>query len=116
MSLSNEMTKEVKKGKKYIIFPEGGYQDNNKNVVYEFKAGSFKAAVNAKAPIVPVALYDSYKVFNAGAGMKPVKTQVHYLKPIVYEEYCEMNTRQIAAMVQEQIANKLHELQQEETR
>ena len=62
MQIILEVSEDVKNGMKYILFPEGGYEFNNKNKVCDFKAGSFKCAVRAKAPIVPVVLIDSYKV------------------------------------------------------
>ena len=65
LTIINEVSEEVKQGKRYILFPEGGYEFNNKNHVCDFKAGSFKIALKTKAPIVPVALIDSYKVFNS---------------------------------------------------
>lgn len=102
LSIINEVAKEVMSGRRYILFPEGGYEFNCKNTVTEFKAGSFKTAIKAKAPIVPVALIDSYKVFNSFS-LKKVTTQVHYLCPIFYNEYRNMKTREIALLVQERI-------------
>ena len=86
LSIINEVAKEVSNGARYILFPKGGYDFNNRNNVCNFKAGSFKIALKSKAPIVPVALIDSYRVFNS-FWMGPVTTQVHYLKPIYFEEY-----------------------------
>ncbi|MFP3155476.1 1-acyl-sn-glycerol-3-phosphate acyltransferase [Lachnospiraceae bacterium ZAX-1] len=103
MTVLNEVSAEVKEGKRYIIFPEGDYEFNNKNAIGAFKAGSFKCAFKAKAPIVPVALIDSYKVFNSFAFGK-VTTQVHYLKPLYYDEYKNLKTVDIAKIVQEKIA------------
>lgn len=102
LSIINEVAKDVLSGKRYILFPEGGYEFNNKNTVAAFKAGSFKSAIKAKAPIVPVALIDSYKVFNS-FNIGKVTTQVHYLKPIFYEEYRNMKSSEIALLVQERI-------------
>ena len=98
----NEAAEEVAMGKRYIIFPEGGYDERKGNQVEKFKAGTFKSAVKAKCPIVPVALIDSYKVF-VGHTLKRVETQVYYLKPLYYEEYKDMTTAQIANTVQERI-------------
>lgn len=98
----NEVAEEVQNGRKYIIFPEGGYVFNNGNRMAAFKAGSFKCAFKSKAPIVPVALIDSYKVFNS-FHLGKVTTQVHYLKPLLYEEYKGLKTVQIAKIVQERI-------------
>ena len=96
---------EVKAGRRYIVFPEGGY-DKNHNQIQDFMAGAFKCAVKAKAPIVPVAIIDSYKVFGINS-LRKVKTQVHFLEPMYYEDYEGMNTQQIAGIVKERIADKI---------
>lgn len=102
LTIINEVAKEVIAGKRYILFPEGGYEFNNKNKVASFKAGSFKSAIKAKAPIVPVALIDSYKVFNSFHFGK-ITTQVHYLEPLFYDDYKNMKTQEIALLVQNRI-------------
>lgn len=102
MHVLNEVAEEVRNGRKYIIFPEGDYTFNNKNQMTPFKAGCFKCALKSKVPIVPVALIDSYKVFNSFT-LGKVTTQVHYLKPLLYEEYRNMKTVEIAKTVQERI-------------
>lgn len=104
----NEVSEEVKNGRRYIIFPEGDYTYNNRNRITTFKAGSFKCALKAKVPIVPVALIDSYKVFNSFT-IRKVTTQVHYLKPLLYEEYKNLKTLEIAKIVQERIAKVIEE-------
>lgn len=109
MGIINEVTEEVVKGRVFILFPEGGYQFNNKNTLGEFKPGCFKIALKSKAPIVPVALVDSYRVFNS-YWIFPVKTQVHYLKPILYDEYKDMKTIEIAELVKNRIQEKLDEV------
>ena len=43
-------------------------------------------------------------------GVEPVKVQLHYLKPIPYEEYKDMNTNEIATMVHDRIEKKLVEV------
>lgn len=100
-----KISDEVKAGRRYIVFPEGGY-DNNRNELQEFLPGSFKCATRAKAPIVPVAIIDSYKPFGMNS-LRRVKTQVHFLEPILYEEYQEMTTSQIAELVKERIAAEI---------
>lgn len=103
-----EIANEVKAGRNYIIFPEGGY-DNNKNTLQDFLAGAFKAAQLARSPIVPVAIYDSYKPFSINS-LKPVRTLVSFLDPIPYEEYKEMNTRAIAQIVKQRIEEEMFRL------
>lgn len=109
LSIINEVAKEVSNGARYILFPEGGYDFNNRNNVCNFKAGSFKIALKSKAPIVPVALIDSYRVFNS-FWMGPVTTQVHYLKPIYFEEYGSLRTQEIANLVRDRIQEKIDEV------
>lgn len=103
MNVAND----VKNGKPFVIFPEGT-RSKNGNQVGEFKGGSFKAATKAKCPIVPVALIDSFKPFDTKS-IKPVTVQVHFLKPLEYEDYKDMKTTEIAAMVQEQIQNTIND-------
>lgn len=105
MKIIMEVTKEVQKGRNYTIFPEGT-RSKNGNVVGEFKGGSFKAATKAKCPIVPVALVDSFKPFDTKS-IKPVTVQVHFLPPLYYEEYKEMNTTEIAEEVRKRIVETI---------
>ncbi len=108
ITVFNEMAEELKQGKRFILFPEGGYKENNGNVVETFKAGSFKVAQMAKVPIVPVALVDSYKVYNSDH-VGPVTTYVYYLDPIYYDDYKGMRSHEIAATVEKIIKEKIAE-------
>lgn len=100
----SEVVREVKKGRKFIIFPSGGYKHRNGNFVDPFKAGSFKSAMKAKAPIVPVALVDSWKVFDLWS-LRRVRTKVLYLKPLYYEDYKEMSSVEICDLVYKRICD-----------
>ncbi len=97
MNVIMQMTKEVKEGRNYVIFPEGT-RSKNKNNLLEFKGGSFKSAKNAKCPIVPVTLIDSYKAFDTNS-IEPITVEVHYLPPLYYEEYKDMKSVDIAKEV-----------------
>lgn len=101
MQVIINVTKEVKNGRNYLIFAEGT-RSKKGNHPQDFKGGSFKAAMKAKCPIVPVALIDSYKSFDTGS-VEPVTVQVHFLKPMMYEEYKEMKSTEIAAEVKRRV-------------
>ena len=101
MQVIINVANEVKKGRNYLIFAEGT-RSKNGNRVGNFKGGSFKSATKAQCPIVPVALIDSFKPFDTNS-TKLVTVQVHFLKPLQYEEYKDMKTTEIAALVQERI-------------
>lgn len=109
LTIINQVAREVAQGRRYILFPEGGYDEAKHNRLWDFKPGSFKAAVKAKAPIVPVVLVDSYQVYNSRK-LTPVTTQVHFLPPLLYEEYRDWNTPQIAEVVRARIGDKLAQL------
>ena len=101
MTVIQAVTKEVQKGRNYVIFPEGT-RSKNGNKMGEFHGGSFKSALKAKCPIVPVTFIDSYKVLDQ-KGSKPVTVQMHFLPPLLYDEYKELKTVEIAALVKSRI-------------
>lgn len=107
LTVIQNVTKEVQSGRNYLIFPEGT-RSKNGNVMGEFHGGSFRAATKAKCPIVPLVFIDSFKVLDQ-KGSAPVTVQLHYLKPIPYEEYADLKTVELAAMVKERIQKAIDE-------
>ena len=105
MEVIINVTKEVKKGRNYLIFAEGT-RSKKGNQIQNFKGGSFKSATKARCPIVPVALIDSFKPFDTNS-ITPVTVQVHFLEPLLYEKYKDMKTNEIAEIVKERIQNKI---------
>ena len=101
MTVINNVIKEVKAGRNYLIFPEGT-RSRKGNEMLAFHNGSFKCALKAKCPVIPVAFVNSFKVLDE-KGCKPVNVQIHYLKPISPEEYEGMGTIELAAMVRSRI-------------
>ena len=101
------VTEEVKKGRNYLIFPEGT-RSKQGNLMGEFHGGSFRCAIKAKCPIVPVAFVDSFKVLDQ-KGSGRLHVQIHYLKPILPEEYEGLKTVDLAALVKARIAEKIEE-------
>ncbi len=97
MQVIMNMTRRVKAEENFVIFAEGT-RSRNGNVIGDFKGGSFKSAMNAKCPIVPVALIDSFKAFDTHS-IKKLTVQIHYLKPLYYEDYQGMKSTEIAELV-----------------
>lgn len=106
MQIIINVTNEVKNGRNYLIFAEGT-RSKNGNEVQDFKGGSFKSATKAKCPIVPVALIDSFKPFDTNT-ISPVTVQVHFLKPLYYEDYKDMKTNEIALAVKKTIQEDIY--------
>ena len=108
MQVILKVAEEVKNGRNYLIFAEGT-RSRKGNQLLDFKGGSFKSAMKAKCPIVPVALLDSYKAFDTGS-IEKLTVQVHFLEPLCYEEYQNMKTTEIAALVKARIEEKISEI------
>lgn len=107
MEVINTMAEEVKKGRNFVIFPEGT-RSKLGNKLLDFKPGSFKSAVKAKSPIVPAAIMNAFIPFDENH-TKPVTVKVFYLEPLYYEEYKEMKTSEIAKEVKMRIEKIIEE-------
>ena len=101
LSVIQNVTTEVTNGRNYLIFPEGT-RSKNGNSLGEFHGGSFRCALKAKCPIIPLALIDSFKVLDQ-KGSAHLTVQLHYLEPIPYEEFAGMKATEVAAMVKARI-------------
>ncbi len=107
MQVIMNMTRRVKEGENFIIFAEGTRSRNGNNLL-DFKGGSFKSAINAKCPIVPVALIDSFKAFDTNS-IKKITVQIHYLQPLYYEDYKHLKSTEIAELVASRIQETIRE-------
>ena len=107
LKVLEEMGVELAEGKRYLVFPEGGYADN-KNTMRKFNSGCFRPIMKAKVPIVPVCLIDSYRALN-GNKFDKVTCRIFYLEPIYYEEYKDLKKNDIAELVKSRIQAKLDE-------
>ena len=107
LTVIQNVTEEVKNGRNYLIFPEGT-RSKQGNQMLEFHGGSFRCATKSKCPILPIALVDCYKVLDQ-KGSAPVTVQLHYLKPIAYEEYAGMKPAEVSGLVLQRIQEKINE-------
>ena len=101
LTVIQNVTREVQSGRNYLIFPEGT-RSKNGNTMGEFHGGSFRCALKAKCPVLPIAFVDSFKVLDQ-KGSKPLAMQIHYLPPIPYEEYKDLKTVELADLVKSRI-------------
>ena len=107
LTVIQNVTEEVKNGRNYLIFPEGT-RSRQGNTMLDFHGGSFRCATKSQCPIIPIALVDCFKVLDE-KGSAPVRVQVHYLKPILWEEYQGRKPAEVAALVKSRIQEKLDE-------
>lgn len=102
------VSQELAAGINYLVFPEGT-RSKKGNEPNEFKWGTFKMATSAKAPIVPVAIIDSFKVFESNH-IKKTTVYIKYLEPLYYDDYCNLKTSELAFEVETRVKKGIEEL------
>ena len=101
-----EVTRLVKEGRNFFIFAEG-HRSRKGNEILDFKIGTFKSAVKAGCPIVPVALINSFRPFDMNS-LKQEFVEVHYMEPIMPDQYMGMKTSEIAHLVHNKIQEEIN--------
>ena len=76
----------LKKGKWVVFFPEGTtFEGKN---LGKGHTGVARVAIKAKAPVVPVAIFNTWNIFPPGKKIpKLLKAKVVYGKPLFFKEY-----------------------------
>ena len=95
----------VKAGYNLAIFPEGTRSRGPK--MGKFKAGSFKLATKAKAPIVPVSISGSYKSFEEKGYAQPATIKVMFHPAIDTKDLSRQEIMEIEKSVPSTIQNGL---------
>lgn len=99
-----KIEKSLKSGdKSWVIFPEGKRNKDPMAQCLPFHHGTFRPAVKAKVPIVPVAIKSTNRILQTHPQYKHYPCYIKFLKPIMPEEYENMTTEEIAKMVENRI-------------
>jgi 1-acyl-sn-glycerol-3-phosphate acyltransferase len=132
------MVRLLKEGRMVAIFPEGEHgafkaaTEETKYQLYEFKRGFVRAAMEAKAPIVPVAIVGGEEANPSLGTLKltdklfrlplpiprnvlpyPVKWRISFLKPIPMDQYAAKDAKntplvhKIAADIQDLVQDEI---------
>lgn len=98
--------KQLKSGINMVIFPEGTRGKNG--VMGEFKAGSFKLATKAKAPIVPITIDGTYKIMEGNNNfIKPAEVNIYVHKPIFTADMTKEEMNELPEKVEAIVRSKL---------
>ncbi len=92
-----------RKDKNWIIFPEGTRNKDPMKNVKEFHHGTFRPAVKANVPIVPVAIYGSFRVLKRKPTFEHYPVFIKFLDPLYPNDYQGLTTQEIAKICQERI-------------
>jgi 1-acyl-sn-glycerol-3-phosphate acyltransferase len=104
--------KRIRAGDSILIFPEG-HRSKGRGLL-PFRAGSFKLATEAEAPIVPVSITGSYEVFEKTGRVTAAPVRIVFGKPIMTRDIPAGDRRQVLSdHVRELIAAGLAESERE---
>ena len=96
----------VRNGKSLAVFPEGTRSTDGK--LQEFKPGSFKIAVRAGVPVVPVAIRGTHEILPKHSLVpRPGKVEVIIGKPVCTRDSSEKDVRILMETVHRAIESQL---------
>jgi 1-acyl-sn-glycerol-3-phosphate acyltransferase len=106
----NKAQKLLENGRGVVIFPEGTRSKSDR--MGEFKPGALRCAVKAGAPIVPVAISGSYKVFEEHRKLTPATIKVSILPPVPTKDVGRGATSELAKDIERSIASELERIRE----
>ena len=100
----------IQRGSSLMIFPEG--TRSRKGELRKFKEGAFLIALQQKTDIVPMVLDDSYKALpeNGIIPKNKQKCKLHILPPVPYENFKDMDVKQLSEHIRSIIAAELERM------
>jgi len=94
------------------IFPEGTRSKDPEHTLASFKPGALKAAYTSNKPIIPVAIYGTFRVLDKKCRMKEFPVQVSFLKPHMPSEFEKINTVQMAKIIYNEVKTEVDRLRE----
>ena len=99
---------DLKKGEKnWMIFPEGTRIRDQLLPVDNFHHGTFRPAWKAGVPIVPAAVYGTFRVLKKKPQFKRYPIYISILKPIMPLESSKLNTSDLAKLTHDAIQREI---------
>ena len=77
------------------------------NTLLEFHKGTFRPAMKANVPLVPVVGYGTFRVLNLKHNYNKYPTLIKFLPPIYPGEYQGKTTDEIASLIQSRIQKEV---------
>lgn len=94
-------------GRTIVIFPEGTRSRNPATPIGEFKPGAFKLSYRTGAPIIPCALFGTFRPLSSKSNLKVYPLWARFFKPIEKGEYLQINTVDLAPRVQDMVQKEI---------
>lgn len=91
----------------WAIYPEGTRNKDPMNLLLPFHHGTFRAAIKANVPLVPVVGYGSFRLLNTKHSYKKYPTFIKFLPAIYPSEYEGKSTEEVAKIMQSRIQKEV---------
>ena len=99
---------DLKQGNKsWMIFPEGTRIRDQLLPVQPFHHGSFRPAMKARVPIVPAAIYGTFRLLKSKPQFKKYPVLISILKPLMPSDYEKMASSDVAELTQKEIQREI---------
>ena len=106
MKVIHKGVENLKNGINVSIAPEG--TRNGGKELLEFKGGAFLMATKAKAPILPIVIDGTHKIFEAnGKKIKPATVTVRILPPVATKELNREEQKALPQKIKEMMEKEL---------
>jgi len=103
----------LKQDTHWVIYPEGTRNRSPETTpMLEFKPGSFKMAMDAKATIVLVPMYGTHRPLKFSLDWKRYPVQVDFLTKITPAMYEGKSTQEVAQIAYDLMQSRLNEMKQ----
>lgn len=103
----NDAAANVSKGYSQMIFPEGTRSKGKPHI--EFKPGSFKLAFKSKAPVVPVTIDGTWRIYEEKNRVMPAHVKMVIHDPIETENLSKEEMQELPAKVEKIVCSRLSE-------
>ena len=91
----------------WFIYPEGTRNKDPLSVVQPFHYGTFRAAMKAGVPLVPIATYSSQRLLKSKHHFKKYPTFVSILPAFYPEDYANLTAEEVANMMHSMIQKEI---------
>lgn len=99
---------EIKEGQSIVLFPEGTRSKTNE--IGHFKEGGFKLATKTLIPVVPIAMSNTFKVFEEKKRIQKAEVIVNIGKPIVTSQLTKNELGQLPKLTEEIVRKLMQEI------
>ena len=93
--------------KNWLIFPEGTRNKDDHALLLDFHHGTFRSAMKANVPIVPVCIYGTQRLLTKKYKFKKYPIYLEFGKPLYPKDYEGLDSKEVALIVKSRVQTML---------